>query len=556
MCGVFGAISNKGDVSKLIVQGIAALSYRGYDSSGVCLLTDHLYIKKTLGPAQNLPTNLPFAPLGIGHSRWATHGACTLENAHPHTSGNLAIVHNGIIQNYAEIKSQLIALGYTFSSQTDSEVIAHLFSELLKENKPITALKKMQALLKGRYAFLAVTQNHPDKIFALSNDLSLAIGVSSDGVCISSDLLGLQHCHSFKKINNNPFELSIALPLDNLIPMPLQEKNALSTPQKDITLHEIHQQPQLINNLITEELLSLIKNIPHCSQIMLIACGSSYHCALVFKNWLLSIGIYAIVEVASELKTSPLPPLQQALVIAISQSGETADTLVAMKKALSLRPQHSVAITNSPTSALAELCDTVLYINCGPEIGVASTKAVTAQMLVLYSLYLHLAKQPITIPKALSKAAQDTLALAEIQQHAEKITHFSHILCLGKNKMLPIAKELALKLKELTYIHSEAIPAGELKHGPLALIDSSVLCIVLDDGSCSQTLTSLSEIQARNGPVLYISPKSGLKVPCVDGDLNIITINIACQLLSYYTAKALGRSIDMPRNLAKSVTVE
>lgn len=557
MCGIFGITTISENSVPTLLENLKYLSYRGYDSSGVCLQQDGFYVHKACADANKLYDHVKsqFSNTGIGHTRWATHGKVSIENAHPQLSHDeVAIVHNGIIYNHNELRKSLIEKGYVFISETDTEVIAHLLHQELQGKTPLEALDSIKHILKGRYAFIAMIKNE-QTIYGLSNNLPLLIGKNNHSFSVASDLIALKHCDKYGKTPNlTPFFITsreTSLKLD-FLSVPKFEDN-IDT-KEDITYQEI-----LSQHLIPKAIPKInIDNI-RPKHVLFVACGSSFHCAHLAHYWLSSIGIYTSLEPASEIKDVVYHNLEDTLVIAISQSGETADTLLAMQNIMKYNPLYSIAITNTPTSTLASLAKHVIPLNIGVERGVASTKAVTAQMLILYGIARALGAR-LSTKHVLSTEIQRLYNIAKIKQYAPIISKYEHILCLGKQSLLPIAKECALKIKELAYIHAEALPMGELKHGPLALIDENVFCIVLGDANSHHIQTCISEIQARGGEVLRIGPNVSDNIHYISttqmNDYNPIIINIVCQLLSHQIAMNLNRSIDQPRNLAKSVTVE
>lgn len=561
MCGIFGITSERENILPLLLSSLKHLSYRGYDSTGIGILSPDLFVKKAPGDVAQISHGLEDkeALVGIGHTRWATHGQISVENAHPLVSGEVSVVHNGIIQNYTSLKEILVQEGYHFKSDTDTEVIAHLLNQALRTLSPLEALAVVQSKLQGRYAFIAMISSYPKQLFGLANALPLLIGKSEQGFSIASDLIALQHCELYTKAPQMPFSIQAdaCSPELHFQPTP---KLALDHREDNYTLSEItsqHKIPQSLNESWENRQLSL----PHPKHILFVGCGSSFHCAQVAQYWFAKSGIFSTLAVASELKDQTIPSNQDTLIIAISQSGETADTLLCMERVLKLPHLHSIAITNTPTSTLAELCQTIIPLQVGVEKGVASTKAVTSQLLNLFNISQHFLRKPTVLPLSLEKAISSLYGDQKIAVFARIISNYQHLICLGRHTLLPIAFECALKIKELSYIHAEGMPLGELKHGPLALIDQKVLCLVLGDANSPALQTGIHEITARNGEVLLIGqtdPKSHIPFLQIQdvGDFNPIVINVACQLLAYYTALALKRPIDKPRNLAKSVTVE
>ncbi|MCP8352192.1 glutamine--fructose-6-phosphate transaminase (isomerizing) [Candidatus Synchoanobacter obligatus] len=566
MCGIFGAVSRAHNISPSIITALYHLSYRGYDSSGVCLDIGQLHVQKTTGDVSNLTQPQPFARVGIGHTRWATHGLANIKNAHPHTSHkSVAVVHNGIIQNYRALKKDLILQGYHFTSETDSEVIAHLMHSLLKTHCVKEALIALRSLLKGRYATAILLANDP-AIHGVTSHMPLLIGYNDDMWCLSSDVSALKQCQHYARV---PPETSFSLTdhgvniLLDFVPIP--DSPIEPDDLQNITHHEIMSQPNIPHLVFSAWKNTHVPRMPDAHQnVLALACGSSFHCSEVMTCWLDNFGIHSRCILASEYKHLPARDLSKTVVIVVSQSGETADTLLALQKAKELSPALTLAVTNVTTSTLSSYCDATVPLNAGQEIGVASTKAVTAQLLALFLLSQHIAQKKPTVPVTDLETEINAVLKLTLSPFASTLSQYQHIFCLGSHTCLTIAKEFALKLKELAYIHAEAIPCGELKHGPLALIDQKVLCIIIGQSNCPQTAAVQSEIEARGGSVTRIlygaqttqSTKDTIALHGRLESLSVIPLNIVCQVVAYEAARLLCRPIDRPRNLAKSVTVE
>jgi len=608
MCGIIAAASNR-HVGKLLVQGLHKMEYRGYDSAGIALHQgEKIAHLRALGKVKLLEDKMikekPRSKLGIAHTRWATHGEPSEINAHPHKSQDrIFIVHNGIIENYIQLKEELIAGGYTFSSQTDSELIAHLLDLYLKDgNSMIDAMYLAKAKLEGAYAIAAIDINNDQNLVVARNKSPLLLGLGNNETLAASDPLAIAELTNdfifledgdVAEISSNKYQVYDA------------DKNKVErdVTHIDITSQamtkgdyrhymekEIYEQPEAIMNTIngrvggddvldnvfglgSTELFSKVK------RIQIVACGTSLHAGRVAANWLSAIAdLPCQVDYASEYRYRNPHVDSDSLLITISQSGETADTLAALRYAKEKNYLGTVGICNVPTSSLARESDYVMFTNAGPEIGVASTKAFTTQLAALMLLTLSLAKSRNLNPKlrgrvvnalrSLPEVINETLALKDqILEIAPSIANKENALFLGRGIFYPIAKEGALKLKEISYIHAEAYPAGELKHGPLALIDDQIPVIATAPESeiAEKLVSNLEEVKARGG-VLYVfadpsvtmDVKNGalINMPKCDFLLTPIIYTIPLQILSYEVALLRGTDIDQPRNLAKSVTVE
>ena len=608
MCGIIAAASNR-HVGKLLVQGLHKMEYRGYDSAGIALHQgEKIAHLRALGKVKLLEDKMikekPRSKLGIAHTRWATHGEPSEINAHPHESQDkIFIVHNGIIENYIKLKEELIACGYTFSSQTDSELIAHLLDLHLKDgNSMIDAMYLAKAKLEGAYAIAAIDINNDQNLVVARNKSPLLLGLGDDETLAASDPLAIAELTNafifledgdVAEISANEYQVYDAD--KNKIEREITHIDITSQAMskgdyRHFMEKEIYEQPEAIMNTIngrvggddvldnvfglgSTELFSKVK------RIQIVACGTSLHAGRVATNWLSAIAdLPCQVDYASEYRYRNPHVDNDSLLITSSQSGETADTLAALRYAKEKNYLGAVGICNVPTSSLARESDFVMFTNAGPEIGVASTKAFTTQLAALMLLTLSLANSRNLNPKlrqrlvnglrALPEIINETLELKEqILEIAPNIANKENALFLGRGIFYPIAKEGALKLKEISYIHAEAYPAGELKHGPLALIDDQmpVIATAPESEIAEKLISNLEEVKARGG-VLYVfadqsvtmDVKNGalISMPKCDFLLTPIIYTIPLQILSYEVALLRGTDIDQPRNLAKSVTVE
>ena len=586
MCSIIG-FSGKEVAAPIIVKGLKRMEYRGYDSVGVATESDNkIELKKGTGKVNEVNSKIQLDSLpgkvGIGHTRWATHGKVTELNAHPHpsNSGKIAIVHNGIIENFEELKKQLENEGYNFKSETDSEIIANLLQKNYESTKNIkdTILKTVSEI-KGHYAFVAMFEN--GQLAAARFHEPLIVGVGEENIFLSSDVLG------FIEYTDN----AIYLKSKNIVILDKGEfqifgfdgKNAeyeITKVSKEFgdaykgdyahfTLKEIYEQPETIlkaGEKTTDAIEKTVDYIKHAKNIYITGSGTSYNSALIAKQILSK---YAKIKVepiiSSELQFSPDIIEENSILIAISQSGESADVLDAVRIAKKENCKI-ISIVNLLTSSLARRSDVVIGMNCGPEIGVASTKSFTSQLVIIYKIVQKLSNNDITIN--FEKFSESILKILEnttkIKQIAKELKEISDIYVLGRGINYPIAIEAALKLKELTYIHAEGIPGGELKHGPLALMDSNVFVIIINpnDSTYSDTITSAREIKARGAKIIGVSDIESdlydywIEIPKIDEVLYPISEIIPIQLLSYYAALEKETDPDYPRNLAKSVTVK
>ena len=608
MCGIIAAASNR-NVGKLLVQGLHKMEYRGYDSAGIALHQNNQIVHlRTLGKVKLLEDKMiqekPKSKLGIAHTRWATHGEPSEENAHPHQSKDrVYIVHNGIIENYIELKDYLKTEGYSFTSQTDSELIAHMLDFFLsKGNSIIDSMYLTKEKLDGAYAIAAVDKEDNSNIVLARNKSPLLIGIGTDEFLAASDPLAIGQltnefifledgdvaqisAEGFTIYDSNKKETS-----REITKIDISDQATSKGEFKHFMEKEIYEQPQAILNTIDgrvggDDVLDNIFGLgssdifKKVKRIQVVACGTSLHAGRVAANWFSSISeLPTQIDYASEYRYRNPHVDEDSLLVTISQSGETADTLAALRYAKEKDYLSTLTICNVPTSSLARESDYSIFTNAGPEIGVASTKAFTTQLAALMLLALSLAKsrninpklrtRVITAMRSLPDTIEETLKLKDtILEIAPEIANKDNALFLGRGIFYPIAKEGALKLKEISYIHAEAYPAGELKHGPLALIDENMPVIALAPESeiAEKLVSNLEEVKARGGtlyvfsdPSISMDLKSGklINMPKCDFLLTPIIYTIPLQILSYEVALLRGTDIDQPRNLAKSVTVE
>jgi glucosamine--fructose-6-phosphate aminotransferase (isomerizing) len=608
MCGIIAAASTR-NVGKLLVQGLHRMEYRGYDSAGIALhQLDGVAHLRTLGKVQLLEDRMieekPRSKLGIAHTRWATHGEPSETNAHPHKSNEeVFIVHNGIIENHLELKAELEKEGYSFASQTDSEIIAHLLDFNFKQGMTmIEAMFASKEKLDGAYAIAAMHRDDESKLVIARQKSPLLIGLGTDEVFAASDPLAIsQLTNDFifledgdvAEISADTYKIFDAVDSEASREVSRIDISSQATSKgeyRHFMEKEIYEQPDALLNTIDgrisgEDVLDNIFGLgstelfKKVERIQIVACGTSLHAGRVAANWLSAIAeLPCQIDYASEYRYRNPHVDENSILITISQSGETADTLAALNYAKEKNYLATVGICNVPTSTLARESDFVLFTNAGPEIGVASTKAFTTQLAALMLLTLSLAKarnlnpklrqRVVTALRALPEIITQTLELKDsIIEMAPAIANKDNALFLGRGIFYPVAKEGALKLKEISYIHAEAYPAGELKHGPLALIDENMPVIALAPESeiAEKLVSNLEEVKARGGtlyvfsdPSVSIDVKSGSLVPMPKCDflLTPIIYTIPLQILSYEVALLRGTDIDQPRNLAKSVTVE
>ncbi|WP_242893592.1 glutamine--fructose-6-phosphate transaminase (isomerizing) [Stenotrophomonas maltophilia] len=612
MCGIVGAIADR-DVVPVLIEGLKRLEYRGYDSSGIAVVDqgerrDVRRVRRT-GRVSEMAMAAEAegfnAVLGIGHTRWATHGGVTEANAHPHISHGVALVHNGIIENHEEQREKLRALGYTFESQTDTEVIAHLIHHHLKDGDDLlVALQHTVKELTGAYALAVVSRAEPERFVCARMGCPLLIGLGEGENFVASDVSAV--ISATRKVifleegdtaeirrdgvrifdeHDQPVERDVHLSDVSLASLELG-------PYRHFMQKEIHEQPRALGDTIeaaidaggfpaelfgknAEAVLSGIEGV------QIIACGTSYYAGLTARYWIEAIaGLPCSVEIASEYRYRAAYANPKHLIVTISQSGETLDTMEALKYAKSLGHQHTLSICNVPESAIPRASELVCYTRAGAEIGVASTKAFTTQLAALFQLTVVLGKLHGRIDAAqeadyleqlrfLPGSVQHALNMEpQIAAWAERFARKSSALFLGRGLHYPIALEGALKLKEISYIHAEAYPAGELKHGPLALVDEDMPVVVIapNDSLLEKVKSNMQEVRARGGELFVFADQDSnfnasegvhvIRTPRHAGVLSPIVHTIPVQLLAYHTALARGTDVDKPRNLAKSVTVE
>ncbi|CAD1795621.1 glucosamine--fructose-6-phosphate aminotransferase [Xanthomonas arboricola pv. juglandis] len=609
MCGIVGAIAGR-DVVPVLIEGLKRLEYRGYDSSGIAVLDgDQVRRVRRTGRvaemAQAAQAEQFGATLGIGHTRWATHGGVTEANAHPHISAGVALVHNGIIENHEQQREKLRALGYTFESQTDTEVIAHLIHHHLgSAGNLLTALQRTVKELTGAYALAVMSQAEPERFVCARMGCPLLIGVGEGENFVASDVSAIVQATrqvifleegdtaELRRDGVRIFDGNDA-PVER--PLHLSDVSLASLelgPFRHFMQKEIHEQPRALADTIEAAIDA--KGFPaslfgptaeavlrDIEGVQILACGTSYYAGMTARYWIEAIaGLPCSVEIASEYRYRAAYANPKHLIVTISQSGETLDTMEALKYAKSLGHLHTLSICNVPESAIPRASELVCYTRAGAEIGVASTKAFTTQLAVLFQLTMVLGKLQGRIGEAeeadyleqlrfLPGSVQHALNLEpQIMAWAERFSVKENALFLGRGLHYPIALEGALKLKEISYIHAEAYPAGELKHGPLALVDAAMPVVVIapNDRLLEKVKSNMQEVRARGGELFvfadqdsHFSESEGVHVirtPRHAGVLSPVIHTIPVQLLAYHTALARGTDVDKPRNLAKSVTVE
>lgn len=606
MCGIVGAVAQR-DIAAILVDGLHRLEYRGYDSAGVAVLgTDkQMNILRRVGKVKALDDALEAKPLlggtGIAHTRWATHGEPSETNAHPHRSGKIAVVHNGIIENYEELRAELQARGYVFQSQTDTEVIAHLVEwEFRTSNSLLDAVQKTVKQLRGAYGTVVLNEEEPEHLIVARSGSPLVIGYGIGENFLASDPLALLSVtRRFAYLEEGDVAEITRTSVDiydregNKVEREIYEGNfeqdaADKGPYRHYMQKEIFEQPVAIMNTldgrIKEGKVNLEAIAPNAAEILskvehmqIVACGTSYNAGMVARYWLESIaGVACDVEIASEFRYRKFVTRANSLLVTISQSGETADTLAALRLAKESGFMAAMTICNVATSSLVRESDFAFMTRAGVEVGVASTKAFTTQLTCLLLLTAALgrlkgnvsAEQEADIVHALQRLpALIEAALThekEIEKLSEDFADKQHSLFLGRGEFYPIAMESALKLKEISYIHAEAYAAGELKHGPLALIDSEMPVIVVapENDLLEKVKSNIEEVKARGGQLfIFADHDTGLGYktlvfPKVDEVTAPIFYTVPLQLLSYHVALIKGTDVDQPRNLAKSVTVE
>ena len=610
MCGIVGAVAER-NITAILLEGLKRLEYRGYDSAGVAVYTNDNSLQRMRRPGKvsELELALEAAPLvgrlGIAHTRWATHGAPCERNAHPHFSGDLAVVHNGIIENHEVLRAQLKALGYEFTSDTDTEVIAHLLNHKLKDQPDLTiALKATVKELHGAYGLAVINAKQPDRLVAARSGSPLVIGLGLGENFLASDQLALRQVTDrfmyleegdiaeIRRDSVQIWDIDGKAVERETVQYRDSAESAEKGEYRHFMLKEIHEQPAVVQRTLegrlsqgqvlvqafgpqAAELFAKVRNV------QIVACGTSYHAGMVARYWLEELaGIPCQVEVASEFRYRKVVVQPDSLFVTISQSGETADTLAALRNAKELGFLASLAICNVGISSLVRESDLTLLTQAGREIGVASTKAFTTQLVGLLLLTLSLGQVRGTLGEGVEAKLVEELrrlparlgeALAmdsTVEKVAELFAEKHHTLFLGRGAQFPVAMEGALKLKEISYIHAEAYPAGELKHGPLALVDNDmpVVTVAPNNELLEKLKSNLQEVRARGGQlIVFADEKAGMSngegthvvnMPHIHDILSPILYTIPLQLLSYYVAVLKGTDVDQPRNLAKSVTVE
>lgn len=609
MCGIVGYIGNQ-QAAPIILDGLRRLEYRGYDSAGIATLNGgKIDIRRAEGKLSNLEARLIENPLsgtrGIGHTRWATHGRPSENNAHPHYAGGVVVVHNGIIENYLVLKDRLRQKGHNFRSETDTEVIAHLVEEHLKGCGDFeTAVRRALAEVRGAYAVAIICEQEPDKLIAAKLGSPLVVGQGKGEYLVASDIPAMLS-HTREMIFLEDGELVVFTPSGMAVtdlagnPVAKTAKTITWSPvmaekggYRHFMLKEIHEQPRAIADTVAGRVLAEEgtihlngiglgdEQLRGIEKIFVVACGTSWHAGLVGKFLIEKICRLPVeVDIASEFRYRDPIVNDRTLTLLISQSGETADTLAALREARG-KGGKALAICNVVESSIARESDGVIYTHAGPEIGVASTKAFTTQLVALYLLALHLGKvrgalsadrlrEMVTDLATLPRCIEEVLKLdAQIEEIARNYVNARDFLYLGRGNQYPIALEGALKLKEISYIHAEGYPAGEMKHGPIALIDENlpVVVIVPFNETAEKVVSNMEEVRARGGQVIAVTTEGfeGLEskadaiieLPSISDDLMPVLTSIPMQLLAYHVAVHKGTDVDQPRNLAKSVTVE
>ena len=609
MCGIMGYVGHR-EAAPLLFQGLKRLEYRGYDSAGIAAFTNgRIAIRRAVGKLAQLDQLLQAEPLpgsvGIGHTRWATHGPPSEENAHPHRAGDVVVIHNGIIENYLELRHELMGKGRTFSSETDTEVIAHLIDRYLQEGHSFReATRAALRHLSGSFALVALSERDPETLLTAKNATPIVIGLGEEESFVASDIPALLD-YTRRVLFLDDGEMAEVsrrgVAVSDFSGRPVEREprhitwdpiTAQKSGYKHFLLKEIHEQPQAIIDTMRSRILEesgeialgeLADQLPALDAVKratLVACGTAWHACLVGKFLLEELaGLPTEVDYGSEFRYRPTPLDTDSLVLAVSQSGETADTLAALEGGKN-KGASTLAVCNVVDSSIARKSDMVVYTHAGPEISVASTKAFTTQLTALYLLALHLGQRRgvldrdhgrkliediVTLPALVQATLEKTKAIGKI---AKKYGHASDFLYLGRGINYPIALEGALKLKELSYIHAEGYPAGEMKHGPIALIDEQMPVVVLlpKDPVYEKTLSNMKEVEARGGRIIALTDTPSpeleeiaweiIQVPTTNHLIMPILLSIPLQLLAYHVAVYRGTDVDQPRNLAKSVTVE
>ena len=607
MCGIVGILGNH-EASPILLDALKRLEYRGYDSSGIATINDGvLERRREIGKLVNLADKLVHKPLkgkiGIGHTRWATHGSPTVANAHPQKTGKVAVVHNGIIENFKKLRDELISDGAVFQSETDTETVAQLCMSFISNgDKPAIAAKKTLDRLEGAYALCFLFHDNDNLLIAARKGSPLAIGHGNGEMFVGSDAIALAPMtNQVTYLEEGDLALITRESLEiydfdgraierNRQTLDLNAQNVAKGNHKHFMAKEIAEQPSVLADAIQQnlnsarnklEIPSLALDFRSINRITLVACGTAFLACNVAKYWFEKIARISVeLDVASEFRYREPPVEKNNLAIVVSQSGETADTLAALRYC-NKNEMKTLGIVNVDESTISREASLALQIHAGPEIGVASTKAFTCQLTTLYFLAIKAAKDKGSInsnqeAKLIKSILQlpsmivDALSLeAEIKQTAQDLSKASNAIFLGRGAMYPLASEGALKLKEISYIHAEGYASGELKHGPIALVDENMPVVVLAprDELFEKTVSNMHEVMARGGKVLLITDAEGadeaqegtwktIIMPNIPNDLAPILYSIPVQLLAYHTAVYKGTDVDQPRNLAKSVTVE
>ena len=608
MCGIIGYIGHR-EAAPVLLQGLKRLEYRGYDSAGVAIFNGKIEVRRSVGKLTNLDQLLRESPVlgavGMGHTRWATHGRPSEANAHPHRAGKIVVIHNGIIENYLELRHELAGKGRTFSSETDTEVISHLIDDYVQEGLTFThATREALQRLEGAFSIVALCEDEPGKILAAKNATPIVIGLGEGENFVASDVPAiLDYTRKVAFLDDGEMaEITRdSVTITDFHGHPIERTprqitwDALTAQKggyKHFLLKEIHEQPQAIIDtmrgrlLVNEgevslgELEEYATVLDSVKRISLVACGTAWHACLVGKFYLEELArIPAEVDYGSEFRYRHSPLDSGTLVLAVSQSGETADTLAALEGGKA-HGAKTLAICNVVDASIPRKADITIYTHAGPEISVASTKAFVTQVTALYLLAVYLGRRRGVLDKSRSsKLIEDIVNLPhqvqevlrkekQIEKVAKKYGQAKDFLYLGRGVNYPIALEGALKLKEISYIHAEGYPAGEMKHGPIALIDEEMPVVVLlpKDPVYAKTLSNMKEVEARGGRIIAITDTRSpeleeiaweiLDVPSTNHLLMPILLTIPQQLLAYHIAVYRGTDVDQPRNLAKSVTVE
>jgi glucosamine--fructose-6-phosphate aminotransferase (isomerizing) len=609
MCGIVGYVGER-DASSVLLSGLRMLEYRGYDSAGIAVLDNgDVHVRRSVGKLQNLADLLATSPVpghsGIGHTRWATHGRPSEENAHPHRAGRVVLIHNGIIENFLELRAELHDAGRTFSSETDTEIIAHLIDAGVSAGADlVTATRHAVRRLEGSFAIVVMSRDEPDKLVAAKNSTPIVIGLGRDENFIASDVPALlEYTRDMLFLEDGEIaEIDRdGVRLSTFDGTPLQREprhitwdpvTAQKSGYKHFMLKEIHEQPQAMIDTMRGRLMLEAGDVSldemhlgdewwnQLDRIDLVACGTAWHACLVGKFYIEKLArIPCNVDYASEFRYRDPVFDDRGMLLVVSQSGETADTLAAVEAARQ-KGYRTAAVCNVIDSSIARRVDSVLYTHAGPEISVASTKAFVTQLTALLLLALYLGRRRGTLDAStcgellesmiqLPGPLREALDLADrVDNLARGYVKSENFLYVGRGVNYPIALEGALKLKELSYIHAEGYPAGELKHGPIALISEAMPVVVLlpRNNAFAKTVSNMKEVESRGGQIIVVTDaddravdqiaKDVVRVPSVHPLLMPILLSVPLQLLSYFVAVHRGTDVDQPRNLAKSVTVE